>query len=235
MSVLSNWQRRYNVVALSFLAVTICYIDRVNISVAIIPMSEELGWDLETRGLVLASFAAGYITLQIVGGRLADRFGGKVVLGAVVSHAAIRLAWFRASAIWWVHYPLFATAASSAWFCYASLAHIGAPTYDASGALVDGGADLSLGGMSSYYHDVVYVSSFALFATAFVSDWFWLVGLVIPGFATYKLWADIILPWIFTPTAEEEEANARMHETKEQRKKREKQEKRAERRGRGRV
>jgi hypothetical protein len=159
----------------------------------------------------------------------------KVVLGAVVSHAAIRLAWFRASAIWWVHYPLFATAASSAWFCYASLAHIGAPTYDASGALVDGGADLSLGGMSSYYHDVVYVSSFALFATAFVSDWFWLVGLVIPGFATYKLWADIILPWIFTPTAEEEEANARMHETKEQRKKREKQEKRAERRGRGRF
>ena len=117
----------------------------------------------------------------------------KVVLGAVVSHAAIRLAWFRASAIWWVHYPLFATAASSAWFCYASLAHIGAPTYDASGALVDGGADLSLGGMSSYYHDVVYVSSFALFATAFVSDWFWLVGLVIPGFATYKLWADICL------------------------------------------
>lgn len=84
MSLLSNWQRRYNIVALSFLAVTICYIDRVNISVAIIPMSEELGWDLETRGLVLASFAAGYITLQIVGGRLADRFGGKVVLGAGV-------------------------------------------------------------------------------------------------------------------------------------------------------
>ena len=27
----------------------------------------------------------------------------KVVLGAVVSHAAIRLAWFRASAIWRVH------------------------------------------------------------------------------------------------------------------------------------
>lgn len=80
----SGWPRRYNVVALSFLAVTICYIDRVNISVAIIPMAEDLGWDLETRGLVLASFAAGYITLQIVGGRLADRFGGKVVLGAGV-------------------------------------------------------------------------------------------------------------------------------------------------------
>ena len=84
MSILSDWQRRYTVIALSFLAVTICYIDRVNISVAIIPMAEELGWDLETRGIVLASFAAGYITLQIIGGRLADRFGGKVVLGVGV-------------------------------------------------------------------------------------------------------------------------------------------------------
>ncbi|MCR9095183.1 MAG: ACS family MFS transporter [bacterium] len=84
MSVFSDWPRRYTVVALSFLAVTICYIDRVNISVAIIPMAEDLGWDLETRGIVLASFAAGYITLQIIGGRLADRFGGKVVLGVGV-------------------------------------------------------------------------------------------------------------------------------------------------------
>lgn len=70
--------------ALTFLAVAICYIDRVNISVAIIPMAEDLGWDIETRGLVLSSFAAGYILLQLVGGRLADRFGGKVVLGAGV-------------------------------------------------------------------------------------------------------------------------------------------------------
>lgn len=84
MALLADWPRRYNVVAMSFLAVTLCYIDRVNISVAIIPMSEDLGWDLETRGTVLASFAAGYILLQIVGGRLADRFGGKVVLGTGV-------------------------------------------------------------------------------------------------------------------------------------------------------
>ncbi len=81
---LSDWPRRYRVVGLTFLAVAICYIDRVNISVAIIPMAEDLGWDIETRGLVLSSFAAGYILLQLVGGRLADRFGGKVVLGVGV-------------------------------------------------------------------------------------------------------------------------------------------------------
>jgi len=40
-----GWQTRYSVVIMCFLATFICYIDRVNISIAIIPMAEELGWD----------------------------------------------------------------------------------------------------------------------------------------------------------------------------------------------
>lgn len=76
--------RRYSVVLLAFLSVFVCYIDRVNISVAIIPMSEDLGWSMSTQGTVLSSFFVGYLLLQIAGGRLADRFGGKVVLGAGV-------------------------------------------------------------------------------------------------------------------------------------------------------
>lgn len=82
------WPRRYNVVLLSTLAVFVCYIDRVNISVAIIPMAADLGWGMQTQGMVLSSFFVGYLLLQIVGGLLADRFGGKVVLGAGV------LLWF---------------------------------------------------------------------------------------------------------------------------------------------
>jgi ACS family sodium-dependent inorganic phosphate cotransporter len=80
----ANMPRRYVVVGLVFLSVFICYIDRVNISVAIIPMAEELGWDLSTQGIVLSSFFFGYLLLQVAGGRLADRYGGKVVLGAGV-------------------------------------------------------------------------------------------------------------------------------------------------------
>jgi len=76
--------RRHVVVFLTFLSVFVCYIDRVNISVAIIPMAEDFGWNLQTQGTVLSSFFVGYLLLQIVGGRLADRFGGKVVLGAGV-------------------------------------------------------------------------------------------------------------------------------------------------------
>jgi ACS family sodium-dependent inorganic phosphate cotransporter len=44
-------------------------------------MAEELNWNLQTQGLVLSSFFAGYLILQVVGGRLADRYGGKAILG----------------------------------------------------------------------------------------------------------------------------------------------------------
>ncbi len=79
-----KWQQRYNLVAMCSVATFICYIDRVNISVAIIPMAEEFGWDRGTQGLVMSSFFVGYLMTQIAGGWLADRFGGKIVLGVGV-------------------------------------------------------------------------------------------------------------------------------------------------------
>ncbi len=84
MAFFGQQPRRVHVAVLAFLAVFICYIDRVNISVAIIPMAEDLGWGMQQQGTVLSAFFAGYILLQVVGGRLADRCGGKAVLGAGV-------------------------------------------------------------------------------------------------------------------------------------------------------
>ncbi len=77
----SRWQRRHTVVLLCFFSTFICYIDRVNISVAIIPMAEHFGWTSTQRGIVLSSFFVGYLVTQIAGGSLAARFGGKAVLG----------------------------------------------------------------------------------------------------------------------------------------------------------
>ena len=76
-----TFSHRHRLVLLSFFAVFICYIDRVSILVAIIPMAEHLNWDLKTQSLVMSSFFVGYLVMQIAGGRLADRFGGKIVLG----------------------------------------------------------------------------------------------------------------------------------------------------------
>ena len=76
--------RRYAVVGMCFAAVFVCYIDRVNISVAVIAMQSEFGWSETTKGLVLSSFFVGYMLTQAVAGWLADRFGGKMVLGLAV-------------------------------------------------------------------------------------------------------------------------------------------------------
>lgn len=80
-----SWPRRYTVVLLFALATALCYIDRVNISIAIIPLSRARGYDSASKGLVLSSFFWGYLWLQMPGGWVADRFGGKRVLAAGVA------------------------------------------------------------------------------------------------------------------------------------------------------
>ena len=68
-------------VFMTVLAVYICMIDRIAISIAIIPMAEDNGWSPTIQGAVMSAFFLGYVTLQIPAGYLSDRFGGKWVLG----------------------------------------------------------------------------------------------------------------------------------------------------------
>ena len=147
-----------------------------------------------------------------------------VLLGSIVIFTAVRLVLYRATTRWWFQPTMGALTAGAAWFCYRSLAYIAAPSFDAGGALTDGGADLSMGGMSSYYHDVIYIAVFLLLSTALVSDWFWLLGLVVPGYALYMLWTSVLAPWIFNPTADELEAKNRSSESREDKRKRERAE-----------
>jgi MFS transporter, ACS family, solute carrier family 17 (sodium-dependent inorganic phosphate cotransporter), other len=76
-----SWPRRYTVIGLFFLSTVICYLDRVNVSVAIIPMARQLGYSPATQGLILSAFFWGYIVSQLLGGWMADRVGAKAVLG----------------------------------------------------------------------------------------------------------------------------------------------------------
>lgn len=71
-------------VLLTVVAVYICFIDRIAISIAIIPMAADNGWSPSTQGAVMAAFFIGYLTLQVPAGYLADRWGGKWVLGGGV-------------------------------------------------------------------------------------------------------------------------------------------------------
>ena len=65
----------------SLLLLQLCNMDRVNMSIAILPISQQFQWTSATIGLVQSSFFWGYLLTQVAGGVWADRFGGKKVLG----------------------------------------------------------------------------------------------------------------------------------------------------------
>jgi ACS family sodium-dependent inorganic phosphate cotransporter len=79
--VITHLPRRYVIVALTLFGCLVAYTDRVNISVAAIAMKDHFGWSQTQKGLVLAAFFVGYLLFMFVAGLLANRFGGKRVIG----------------------------------------------------------------------------------------------------------------------------------------------------------
>ncbi len=75
-----GWPKRINLVILFFASNLICYMDRINISVTAPLIMMECEWDEASLGIILSAFFLGYTLLQIPGGWLADRYGGKKVL-----------------------------------------------------------------------------------------------------------------------------------------------------------
>jgi ACS family sodium-dependent inorganic phosphate cotransporter len=69
------------VVGLIALALLLCNADRVIMSVAGVPLAALNGWGAKSVGLVQSSFLWGYMLTPLLGGVLADRYGGKAVLG----------------------------------------------------------------------------------------------------------------------------------------------------------
>ncbi|OAY72358.1 putative anion transporter 1, chloroplastic [Ananas comosus] len=80
-SELDSFPKRWVIVLLCFSAFLLCNMDRVNMSIAILPMSAEFDWSPATVGLIQSSFFWGYLLTQIAGGIWADTVGGKTVLG----------------------------------------------------------------------------------------------------------------------------------------------------------
>nr|GMC58629.1 pentatricopeptide repeat-containing protein At5g66520-like [Ipomoea batatas] len=88
-----NLPQRYKLIGTTALAFVICNMDKVNLSVAIIPMSHQFGWNSSVAGLVQSSFFWGYALSQLPGGWLAKIFGGRKVLEVGV------LVWSLATAL----------------------------------------------------------------------------------------------------------------------------------------
>jgi ACS family glucarate transporter-like MFS transporter len=72
---------RWALIGWMFAISAIAYLDRVNISIAGSSIQKEFGLDNIQLGWVFSSFVAGYALFQVPGGRLADRFGPRKILG----------------------------------------------------------------------------------------------------------------------------------------------------------
>jgi len=79
------WPVRYRLIGLTFALSMLLYVDRVAISTARGPIASELGLSDTQFGWVLSAFALGYALFQTPGGLLADRYGARIALAAVVS------------------------------------------------------------------------------------------------------------------------------------------------------
>jgi len=77
--------RRHLLIVCTFLLSVLLYVDRTCISTAKDAVCADLGLSKEQWSWVLASFAFGYALFQTPGGAMADRYGGRFVLTAVVT------------------------------------------------------------------------------------------------------------------------------------------------------
>ena len=80
-----NFPTRYKMVFGTFILAMIVLFDRILISVAKDPVAESLSLNDKQMGWVLSIFALGYALFQTPSGIMADRFGARKVLTAVVS------------------------------------------------------------------------------------------------------------------------------------------------------
>ncbi|XP_063364079.1 putative inorganic phosphate cotransporter isoform X1 [Cydia amplana] len=81
---------RHGQTALLFLAMLLAYTMRVNMSIAIVSMTDEnnenyFDWNHMQQSVILSSFFWGYVVLQIPAGELASRFGGKMLMAIAIS------------------------------------------------------------------------------------------------------------------------------------------------------
>ena len=58
------------------LALLLCNMDRICLSVAMVPIAAEMGWPAGVQGVIQSAFLWGYLATQLLGGTLADKYGG---------------------------------------------------------------------------------------------------------------------------------------------------------------
>ncbi|KAG9455824.1 hypothetical protein H6P81_000332 [Aristolochia fimbriata] len=142
----------------------------------------------------------------------------RLIVFCNVVYVVLRMLIFHSSLTWKHWLGLILTSLGYA-IPYQQLASMASPAFDENGELLDGGHDMSSGGICGYLHDIIYITSFVQL-TSIISGKFWYTYLVIPGFAVYQL-SGLIKAWFSQGSEGPEDEKTR--------KKREKMEKKASR------
>ncbi|CAA2998793.1 transmembrane 208 homolog [Olea europaea subsp. europaea] len=143
----------------------------------------------------------------------------RLILASNAIYLVIRVGIFHSS-FTWKHWAGLILTSLAYVIPYKQLSAMAKPSYGDDGELLDGGFDMSTGGICGYLHDIIYITCFVQ-VTSIISEKFWYIYLVIPGFAAYQLWG---LVKGFLPQGSEG-----VDEDEKTRKKREKMERKASR------
>ncbi|GLT80455.1 hypothetical protein SLA2020_518940 [Shorea laevis] len=108
----------------------------------------------------------------------------RLIIGCNVIHVVVRLLIFH-STFTWKHWVGLILTSAAYMIPYQQLAQMAKPSYADDGELLDGGFDMSTGGICGYLHDIIYITSFVQL-TSIISEKFWYIYLVIPAFGSYK-------------------------------------------------
>lgn len=142
-----------------------------------------------------------------------------IIIACNAIYVLVRLLIFH-STFTWKHWVGLVVTSFAYWFPYQQLAKMANPSYDDDGELLDGGFDMSTGGVCGYLHDVIYITSFVQLMSI-ISGKFWYTYLVIPAFGAYQIFG--LTRGFFSQSSEGQP------EDEKTRKKREKMEKKASR------
>ncbi|XP_043801443.1 transmembrane protein 208 isoform X1 [Apis laboriosa] len=90
---------------------------------------------------------------------------------------------------------------------YQFMKYIAHATYSESGQLLDSGIDLNMeGGIAEHIKDLIILTS-GVQVLSLISNYFWLLWLLVPLRGGWMLWKQILAPWFFAPAPEQSEVS----------------------------
>ena len=93
------------------------------------------------------------------------------------------------------------------------------PIYDNDNkTIIDPGSDLNMPGHISEYLKDAILFPIIVYVCSLYTNYAWLLLLVAPGFAFYKLWVLVLAPYIFAPGPEDQEQEQEQKKVKEKKK-----------------